>query len=299
MPDVKYTDYSPSSEKIIPSGKLNINIVEWGKLDAPVIVMLHGLRAYAQTWDPIAQVLSEKYKVVALDQRGRGKSDWGPATDYFTSNYVEDLKNVVDGLGLHKFTLLGHSMGGATSLVFSEMYPEYLEGLIIEDIGPGSSAASDGAERIKSELNNTPRNFLSRSHAKAFWQGARPGAPEKAIEQRLEYMMIENEDGGMTWRYDLEGISEARLDPDTSKIPDLWPPILNVKVPALVLRGENSDFLSREVMAEIAERNSNFTTFEISRASHYIHDDNFDEFMSRLEPFLEKLYQTQMPKGKS
>ena len=51
------------------------------------------------------------------------------------------------------------------------------------------------------------------------------GTPEEAIEQRLEYMMIENEDGGMTWRYDLEGISEARLDPDTSKIPDLWPPV--------------------------------------------------------------------------
>jgi len=61
----------------------------------------------------------------------------------------------------------------------------------------------------------------------------------------------------------------------------------------LVLRGENSDFLSREVMAEMAQRNSMITAFEISRASHYIHDDNFDEFMTRLEPFLAQLYQTQ------
>ena len=293
MLNEKDTDYFPNSERIIPSGKLKINIVEWGKFEAPVVVVLHGLRAYGQTWDRVAQVLGTQYRIVALDQRGRGKSDWGPASDYFTPNYVEDLKNVVDGLDLHKFTLLGHSMGGATSLVFSEKYPEYLEGLIIEDIGPGSSAASNGADRIKSELNNTPRYFTSRSDAKTFWLEARPGAPEDAIEQRLKYMMIKNEDGGMTWRYDLEGISEARLDPDTSKIPDLWSPVLNVKVPTLVLRGENSDFLSREVMAEMAQRNSMITAFEISRASHYIHDDNFDEFMTRLEPFLAQLYQTQ------
>jgi pimeloyl-ACP methyl ester carboxylesterase len=298
MTDNRDTDYIPNSERIIPSGKLKINIVEWGKSDTPVVVMLHGLRAYGQTWDRIAQVLAKKYRIVALDQRGRGKSDWGPASDYFTSTYVEDLKNVVDGIGLHKFTLMGHSMGGATSLVFSQKYPEYLEGLIIEDIGPGSSATSNGADRIKSELNNTPRYFASRSDAKTFWLEARPGAPEEAIDQRLKYMMIQNEDGGMTWRYDLEGISEARLDPDTSKIPDLWPPVLDVKVPTLVLRGENSDFLSREVMDEMAQRNSNITAFEISQASHYIHDDNFDEFMTRLTPFLAELYQNQTPEEK-
>ena len=283
----------PSRERFVVSGKLKLNIVEWGQVTAPPIVMLHGLRAYAQTWDRVAQILAQKYYIIALDQRGRGKSDWGSPSEYFTPNYVKDLKNVIEGLDLDKFTLLGHSMGGATALVFSEKYPEYLEGLIIEDIGPGSSATSSGADRIKSELNNTPRYFSSNADAKTFWLEARPGAPKEAIEQRLKYMMIENEDGGMTWRYDLEGISEARLDTDTSKIPDLWPPVLNVKVPTLVLRGENSDFLSREVMAEMTQRNSNITAFEISRASHYIHDDNFDEFTARLEPFLAQLYQTQ------
>ena len=299
MSDVKETSYIPSRERVIPSGKLKINLVEWGQVDTPPIVMLHGLRAYAQTWDRVAQVLAKKYHVVALDQRGRGKSDWAPSTDYFTPNYVEDLKNVIDGLGLRKFTLLGHSMGGATALVFSQMYPEYLDGLVVEDIGPGSSAASSGADRIKKELNNTPRLFSSRTQAKIFWQEARPGAPDEAIEQRLDYMMAEDEDGGMKWRYDLEGISKARLDADISKIPDLWPPVVNLNVPTLVLRGENSDFLSKEVMSEMAQRNLNISAFEISGASHYIHDDNFDEFMNRLEPFLEELSQTRLSKKRS
>jgi pimeloyl-ACP methyl ester carboxylesterase len=280
----------PSREQVVFSGKLKINIVEWGQVTAPPIVMLHGLRAYAQTWDRVAQVLAKKYHIIALDQRGRGKSDWGSPSEYFTPNYVEDLKNVIEGFGLTKFTLMGHSMGGATALMFSQMHPEYLEGLIVEDIGPGSSATSNGADRIKKELNNTPRRFISRIEAKTFWQKDRPGAPDEAIEQRLQYMMVEDEDGAMKWRYDLEGISKARLDTDISKIPDLWPAVLNLNVPTLVLRGENSDFLSREVLSEMAQKNSNINTFEISNSSHYIHDDNFPEFMTRLEPFLEEIY---------
>ncbi len=284
----------PHREQIIPSGELRINIVEWGQVSAPTIVMLHGLRAYAQTWDQVAQVLAKKFHVVALDQRGRGKSDWAPSSDYFTPNYVEDLKNVADGLSLKKFILLGHSMGGATALVFCHQFPEYINGLVIEDIGPGSSAGSSGADRIKKELKTTPRTFSSRSDARIFWQNARPGASDAAIDQRLEYMMIEENDGNLRWRYDLEGIAEARLDPDLSKIPDLWPPILNLRVPTLVLRGENSDFLTTEVMSEMARRNSNIQAFEIARASHYIHDDNFDEFMSRLEPYLAELYKANL-----
>ena len=200
---------------------------------------------------------------------------------------------------LKTFILLGHSMGGATALVFCHQFPEYVNGLVIEDIGPGSSAGSSGADRIKKELNSTPRTFSSRSEAKIFWQNARPGAPDAVIEQRLEYMMIEENDGNLRWRYDLEGIAEARLDPDISKIPNLWPPILNLKVPTLVLRGQNSDFLSTEIMSEMARRNSNILAFEISRASHYIHDDNFDEFMSRLEPFLAGLYKANLSEKRS
>ena len=289
MAKISENTSTSSRERFVSSGKLKINIVEWGDVHARPIIMLHGLRAYARTWDRVASVLAKNYYVIALDQRGRGLSDWAPSSDYFTEYYVEDLKNVVDSLHLEKFILLGHSMGGATSLVFSQMYPNYLEGMVIEDIGPGSSASSSGADRIKKELKQTPRVFRTRTEAKLFWQQERPGSPDEAIEQRLNYMMIEGQDSKMRWRYDLEGIATARLNPDDSKIPDLWPPILKLNTPTLVLRGGDSDFLSAEIMSEMVKSNPNITAFEISGASHYVHDDNFEEFMARLETFLEEL----------
>ena len=289
MAKISENTSTSSRERFVSSGKLKINIVEWGDVHARPIIMLHGLRAYARTWDRVASVLAKNYYVIALDQRGRGLSDWAPSSDYFTEYYVEDLKNVVDSLHLEKFILLGHSMGGATSLVFSQMYPNYLEGMVIEDIGPGSSASSSGADRIKKELKQTPRLFRSRTEAKLFWQQERPGSPDEAIEQRLNYMMIEGQDSKMRWRYDLEGIATARLNPDDSKIPDLWAPILKLNTPTLVLRGGDSDFLSAEIMSEMVKSNPNITAFEISGASHHVHDDNFEEFMARLETFLEEL----------
>lgn len=289
MPDPSALRDVASRERTVCSGDLKLNVVEWGAAGAPVIVMLHGLRAYGRTWSRVATALADRYHVIALDQRGRGKSDWGPTADYFTPAYVEDLKNVADALELRRFILLGHSMGGATALVFSQLYPEYLSGLVIEDIGPGSSAGSLGSDRIKAELNSTPRIFESREHARIFWRQARPGAPNAAIEERLVYMMTEEDDGSLRWRYDLEGISEARLDPDLSKIADLWPPVEALSIPTLVLRGAKTDFLPANVMAEMIARNTHIRGFSVSDASHYIHDDNYDEFMQRLEDYLAEL----------
>jgi pimeloyl-ACP methyl ester carboxylesterase len=60
----------------IVSDGLRLHYVSWGRDDAPAVVMLHGLRSYAQTWADAAHALTDRYRVVALDQRGRGASDW-------------------------------------------------------------------------------------------------------------------------------------------------------------------------------------------------------------------------------
>ncbi len=127
-----------------------------GPGDAPAIVMLHGLRSYAQTFASLAAALQPGWRVIALDQRGRGHSDWDPQQRYYTDHYVVDLEAVVAALGLPRFVLLGHSMGGATALVYASRHPDRLSALVIEDMGPGASAASAGAERIQRELAGTP-----------------------------------------------------------------------------------------------------------------------------------------------
>lgn len=135
---------------------MRLHYVSWGRDDAPAVVMLHGLRSYAQTWADAAHALTDRYRVVALDQRGRGASDWDPRREYYAAAYVRDLDALVRALGLRRFVLVGHSMGGANAFVYAGRDPERLAGLVIEDMGPGASIGSQGSARIKRELLETP-----------------------------------------------------------------------------------------------------------------------------------------------
>jgi pimeloyl-ACP methyl ester carboxylesterase len=168
---------------------LRLHFLRWGKPGGVPLVLLHGLRAYAQTWDSLVQSLGAGYCIYALDQRGRGLSDWAAPDTYHTQSYVEDLADFVAHVGLQRFVLLGHSLGGANALEYARQHPGRLMGLMIEDIGPGSSSQGDGAARIRREMSQTPLQFENWELARAFWQASRPGLSEQGLNSRLAHSM--------------------------------------------------------------------------------------------------------------
>ncbi|MBR8235998.1 alpha/beta hydrolase [Burkholderia sp. AU42008] len=273
----------------IDNDGLRLHYVSWGRDDAPTVVMLHGLRSYAHTWAPVAAALVDRYRVVALDQRGRGLSDWDPRRDYYAAAYVRDLDALVRELGLRRFVLVGHSMGGANAFVYSASNPDRLAGLVIEDMGPGASAGSQGSERIKRELKETPDAFASWDDARAFWRRQRPNITESALDSRLAHSLKEGEAGRIVWRHDAKGIAAARLAATPEQLVHLWPLILNLHVPTLLLRGGDSDFLSADVAAEMAAANAEIERIDIPGATHYVHDDQPDAFNRALRTWLDRL----------
>ena len=113
-------DQPPSPPTLLPDERaefvhangLRLLCRQWGRIDAPAIVLLHGLRGFSGTWRTLAAELSTKYRLIALDQRGRGESDWDSGRNYYTDAYLADLEAVIDWFGLGRFVLIGHSMGG-------------------------------------------------------------------------------------------------------------------------------------------------------------------------------------------
>ncbi|AQQ28018.1 alpha/beta hydrolase [Burkholderia cenocepacia] len=277
----------------VDSDGLRLHYVSWGRDDAPTVVMLHGLRSYAHTWAPVADALVDRYRVVALDQRGRGLSDWDPRRDYYAAAYVRDLDALVRALGLRRFVLVGHSMGGANAFVYAasqlERHAERLAGLVIEDMGPGASAGSPGSERIKRELQETPDAFASWDDARAFWRRQRPNITESALDSRLAHSLKDGEQGRIVWRHDAQGIAAARLAATPEQLVHLWPLILNLHVPTLLLRGGDSDFLSADVAAEMAAAHAEIERIDIPGATHYVHDDQPDAFNRALRTWLDRL----------
>ncbi|MCA1026933.1 alpha/beta hydrolase [Cytobacillus kochii] len=107
---------------------------ESGEPSAPPLVALHALGKSAESWDQVAAVLGEKYRVLALDQRGHGGS--ARTSTYSFELMSDDLFHFANAMNLERFALIGHSMGGTVSYLFSETFPSRIERLIIEDTPP-------------------------------------------------------------------------------------------------------------------------------------------------------------------
>lgn len=107
---------------------------EYGDPSAPPLVILHALGKDAESWDQAVAALGEKYRILALDQRGHGGS---ARTGTYTFELMcNDLLHFADAMNLERFTLVGHSMGGTVSYLFAETYPSRLERLVVVDTPP-------------------------------------------------------------------------------------------------------------------------------------------------------------------
>ncbi len=146
-------------DKSVTANGLKLHYLDWGTVGKPPMVLLHGLRGHAHSWDDVSAAMCRDFHVLALDQRGRGDSDWAPDGDYTTPAYVADLAAFSEILGLASFVLVGHSMGGRNSIAFTARYPEKANKLVLVDIGP--TIDPKGAERIVQEIRDVPEELDS------------------------------------------------------------------------------------------------------------------------------------------
>jgi pimeloyl-ACP methyl ester carboxylesterase len=284
-PDVQNT----GDDHFVDIKGMQFHYVTWGDPSLPVLICLHGLRGYARTFDMIAHRMQDRFYVVALDQRGRGDTDWDPDRNYYTDQYVADLEAFIDALNFKRVHLLGHSMGGANALMYAGRHPDRVVSLILEDSGPGAAnPGSAGVARIFEELKKTPMAFSNWDEAEAFWRKARPNVSDAAIASRVKNSLKELQ-GELVWKHDQAGIAACRISPAEGRgAPDLWPSVDRVDCPALILRGAKSDYLKLETATAVCERNDRFAMHEIAEAGHYVHDDNLTDFMKIADPFLQE-----------
>ena len=270
-----------TSAHVVVNG-VKIHYVEWGDASATPMVMLHGLRAYAHWFDEFVEVVADRFRVLALDQRGRGDSDWASDGDYSRDAYVQDLAAFIDALGLDKVVLVGHSMGGLNCLHYAAREPERVLAFINVDIGP--EIAPEGMARIRNELGATPERFASWDEATAFLATNHARASAENRETRRQWMFKESDQGTIEWRLD-----PAIFDPKIRQDPieHTWSALDGIRCPTLIVRGGLSDILTAEACDEMVERMPNCRWVEIPDAGHLVIEDNPDAFNAAALEFLQ------------
>ena len=122
------------------------------------IVLVHGLASTCHIWDLVAPVLSGSFAVVAVDQRGHGRSD-KPDTGYDFATVARDLRGFIDALGLNRPVLVGHSWGGNVVLECAFAHPAAVRGLCLIDGGTIEISAAPDMTRERSRHEMAPPDF--------------------------------------------------------------------------------------------------------------------------------------------
>ena len=253
----------PFTSSTISLGGLSIHFTDWGDVSSPPLVLLHGLSGHARTWDHNAAVLSERYRVLALDQRGHGDSGW--AGDYGSSAMAGDLLAFLDVLRLDVITLVGLSMGGIVSFVFAAQHPERVRRLAVLDIGPEIAAA--GATNVATTMA-AQNTFSSEDEAFALARAANPRPTDAAIRHRLAHNLRPLPDGTLTYKYDTAlRIPRAIFDHTSAELWNCW---RAVSCPVLLIRGDDSDILAEETAERMIAENANASLVTIPDCGHSI-----------------------------
>lgn len=118
--------------QLTTSGGLTLGYREWGRPDRPVAILLHGTGADADDWALIGPGLGHRFRVIALDARGHGQSDW--ATAYGLSDFRDDVLEAMDVLGVLAAAVIGHSMGAVVAYLLAATHPDRVRALVLEDM---------------------------------------------------------------------------------------------------------------------------------------------------------------------
>jgi pimeloyl-ACP methyl ester carboxylesterase len=271
----------PQDKTVVANG-LKLHYLDWGAPENPPMVLLHGLRGHAHAWDDFAAAMCDDYHVLALDQRGRGDSEWARDGVYTTEAYVADLLGFCVALQLDSFVLIGHSMGGRNSMTFSARYPQKVRKLVVVDIGPAGN--TEGSARIRQEINAVPEEFESFEAVVAYMSKQNRYAAPEVLRRRLQYATKPLPNGKIGWRYDLAIRQQWRQGPSTPE--DLWPAWRSLTCPTLIVRGANSDILSPEAAQDMLAAQPQAREVVIPRAAHMVFEENPDAFLPAVRTFV-------------
>jgi len=248
---------------------------------APDLVLLHGYTGHARSWDAFASAMTDRYRVLALDQRGHGESDWAPADRYGVEDMADDLAVFVQALGLRRFTLLGLSMGGMVAMEYAGRRPKELAALVIVDIGP--EIVASGVGRIQAGVRAADV-FDSRDEAFAAARALNALPPAAHQRHRVDYSLMHTEDGRWTYRYDRAlrtGNNLRRRESDVG-----WRSCANIEVPTLVMRGDLSDILAPEVAERMVGTIPDARFALVANSGHAIPLDAPEGFLAAARDFL-------------
>jgi pimeloyl-ACP methyl ester carboxylesterase len=286
---------SPTSHTYI-SQRLRLHYFDWGNPDAPPLVLVHGGRDHARSWDWVVERLRDRWHIIAPDLRGHGDSQWSQDGGYAMPGLIYDLAQLIHQRQLAPVTLIGHSLGGNIATRYAGIYPDNVRCLVsIEGLGLSPKAMAERlakplAERMRTWIEaqrglaaRQPRRYESIKDAVARMQAANKHLSLEQANHLTRHGVNQNEDGTYSWKFDPYLHVFPPIDLPVAEIERLW---AEVKCPALLVYGKES-WASNPLEDGRARHFKNARVVMVENAGHWVHHDQTDYFVQTVQEFLE------------
>lgn len=237
------------------------------------MIILHGLFGFSDNWQTHAKKFAEYYRVILVDLRNHGHSDW--SDDFSYKIMAEDVHELCEDLELEDPIILGHSMGGKVAMWFAQMYDDVVEKLIVVDMGIKQYPMHHehilaGIHAVKVDEIKARREAEAQMSAHIDSEG---------VMQFLLKNLYWKEKGKLAWRMNVE-VLERDMPEILKALPEG-----EVFTPTLFIRGELSNYIREEDFESLENQFLDARIVTIEGAGHWVHAESPEEFSEAVLSF--------------
>lgn len=289
----------PSNQSVYVDGR-RLNIVAWGDEAAPAVILIHGMRDHARSWDHTARALAADYRVIVPDLRGHGDSAWAGSDGYALSAYVADIADIADALRLDRHAIVGHSLGGAIGLRVAAAYPDRITALVgiecielpiqrdeIDHPTPYPRRLREWIARRQGTEGSHGRHYASIEEACTRMARKQPTLPPEIIQHLARHAVAFDQGRGWRWKFDPRVMRRAPEDQHGIDLDQILDAIL---CPTLLAYGDAS-WIPLPPPARLA-RLKDHSISHFSGGTHWLHHEFHERFNAEVLAFLNKNLRT-------
>lgn len=264
--------------------QLRLHFLEWGSPDAPPILLLHGGHQSAHSWDLVSLHLAQRYRVLALDQRGHGDSEWVRDVEYANHAMALDAEAFIAALGLHKPIVIGHSMGARNAMLLTRRDPARLRALVVVDVGP---EVSESGRAVIAGFVQANQEF---DDLEQFVENVRRYDPYRSpehIARTVKYNLLRRADGKYISKCDATPRRLAVVRGSGAQENITLEDAAKFDLPVLIVRGANSNILAADAAERFRDALPQGQLVTVPECGHNVHGQNTAGFIAALNGFLD------------
>lgn len=281
---------------VVTVDRRRLHVLTRGDPAARTIVLVHGIRDHARSWDWIVTVLADQYYVVAPDLRGHGDSDHAGSCGYGMPAFVLDLACIIEELNLSRICLVGHSLGGAIALRFASAFPERVSALcaieaielpIVREqrVKPQvfSRQLRTWLDEERARSMRQPKPYESIADAERRMSQAHPTFDRQTVKHLVAHGLKEIPGGRWSWKHDNAARVRAPEDAEGRELDEM---LATIACPTLLAYGDASWILLPPQKRLDLIRNLQLVVFP--GVSHWLHHEARRKFLTTLTNFLDE-----------